>query len=137
MNSGYKQARKLSPQNIANIERLNQALPIPTKPEKRNKFPGESAQVYYARLEPYRKDSEARTVLRWIVGSYFDSEAHTTNCRHAVHSVACYFTEVTTKRSKEAAAILKNDVLDLLQAVIERDPSLQDLLQDQLKLFKV
>jgi hypothetical protein len=136
MNSESKPNRKLLPQNTDNIERLNQALPIPIKPENQNLLPGESAQVYYARLESFRRDSEARTVLRWIVGSYFDSETHTASCRHAAHSATCYFTEVSTKRGKESAAILKNDVLDLLHTVIERNPSLQDLLQAQLKLLK-
>ena len=135
MNSKYKSHKELSPRYEALVERLNQALPNLIEPENRNLLPTETAQIYYARLEPYRRSCEARTVLHWIAGAYFDSEIHTVTCRLTDHSVACYFAEVSTKRSKEAATILKNDVLDLLCAVSARDPSLHDLLSPKLKLL--
>ena len=124
------------PQIIPDVERLNQALPGLIQPEDRNRLPNESAQIYYARLEPFRRICEAREVLRWIAGAYFSREEHTRTCRHSDHSIACYFTNVTAKRGKESASILKSDALDLFRIVIEHDPSLKDLLHSQLKLLK-
>jgi len=134
MESKNKSSRKPSPQNIADIERLDQALPILIQPENSALMPNESAQDYGARLEEFRRICEARTVLRWIVVGYFDREEHTVVCHRHAHSVACYFANVADKRGKESASILKNDVLALYRTVTERDPSLKEFLQQQLRV---
>jgi len=128
--------QNLSLQIGADIERLNQTLPILIQPENRSLMPNESAQIYYARLEPFRRLCEARTVLRWLVGAYFDSAQYAVDCHRADYSVACYLSKVTAQRGQEAASILKSDVLDLYHSVIDRDPSLQDLLGSQLRLLE-
>lgn len=126
-----------SPEAPTNLEKLNQALPPLVQPEDRQLNPGENANEYYGRLESFRRVCEARAVLRWIADGYFDSAAHlAAGCRRSDHSVACYVADVASKRSNNAASVLKNDVLDLYYTAIERDPSLQDLLQSQIKLLK-
>lgn len=136
MKSENKQSKNAAPTASINIERLNQALPALVKPENRQRMSSEKAYAYYGRLESFRRACEARTVLRWIADAYFGSPQHSSDCRRDDHSVTCYFAEVSSKRSAEAAVTLKNDVLALYRAVIETDPSLQELLQSQIKLLK-
>lgn len=82
-------------------------------------MPDESAQMYYTRMEPFRRLCEARTVLRWMAGGQFD--------------LTGYMAEVTKNRGKESACALKNDLVKLFHAVIKHDPSLRNLLHPQLK----
>lgn len=136
MQSEYKSSINLPHQITDYIERVNQALPILNLPENRNLLPNESAQTYYARLELFRRACEARTVLRWIAGAYFESVQHSSGCRRADHSVACYVADVASKRGSEAASALKRDVLDLYHSAIDRDPSLQESLHSQMNFLK-
>ena len=102
-----------------NVEKLNRALPPLEEPESRNLMAGESAKTYYARMEPFRRVCEARSVLRWIAGGEFNLTA--------------YFTKVSIKRGRDSALILKNDVTKLFSTVLEIDPALNSLLYPQLK----
>jgi hypothetical protein len=136
MRSSNKTSKNNALPTATNIDRLIQALPALVKPDNRQLMPNEKALAYYSRLESFRRACEARTVLRWIASAYFDSKKHSSGCRRSDHSVSCYFSEVTSKRSTEASTTLKNDVMALYRAVIERDPSLQELLRSQIKLLK-
>lgn len=128
--------QKSSPQNISNLERLNQKFPILIQPKNRDRLPKELAHIYYARMELFRRICEARLVLRWIAVDHFNSTAHFDRpCHNDHHSVACYFSLVSTNRSKESALILKNDVIDLFQLVTKSDPTLHDFLYAELRFI--
>lgn len=102
------------------IERLNRALPPLPIMENGCLLPNESAPLYYARMEPFRRICEARTVLRWMAGGKFD--------------IANYLKDIIENRGKNSAVILKNDLVKLFDVVIQCDPSLRELLLPQLKL---
>lgn len=137
MKSNDTPSNNSAPEVLTNLEKLNRALPPLVQPEDRHLNPGEKANAYYGRLKPFRRDCEARAVLRWIADGHFDSAAHlAAGCRRSEHSVACYVADVASKRSNNAASALKKDVLDLYRSVIEHDPSLQELLQLQIKLLE-
>lgn len=101
------------------IERLNRALP--PLPDMNNGclLPNESAQMYYVHMEPSRRICEARTVLRGTAGGEFD--------------IAGYLAKIIENRGKDSAIFLKNDLVKLFTEIIQRDPSLRDLLHPQLK----
>lgn len=107
-------------QNNNNIERLNLALPPLPPLDYGGLLPAETAQMFCVRMEPARRIYEARTVLRWIVEGKF--------------SFTKYLDEVIKKRGNESASVLENDLVKLFYEVIQRDPSLRDLLHPQLKL---
>lgn len=120
MGTEARLSEKQPPQRNRNVARLHRALPPLPGLDNCCLMIEESTQMCHARTKYFRRICEARTVLRWMAEGQFD--------------ITGYMAEVTRTRGHESACALKDDLVRLFHAVIQRNPLLRDLLHPQLKL---